>query len=228
MSLFNVAEGVTGGNWLWQQIIDAINGNNDIGSITAFVPVSAPGAPTAAVSTSSGNLTGNYQYAVGFSTGYWDGPVGTGTYYPNGNTGGGTASNVVAPSSEQVSLSAIPTGPTGVYERYLYRTKANGSVFYYLATLADNTTTTYTDNTADTSLGAQMPTTNTTGTEIQAWKLIASALSTFQAGVVLSPITPLTQAGALSQTDNQLYMGNGTTAQPVGSNPLVSPLTYAL
>ncbi|WP_304459095.1 hypothetical protein [Alicyclobacillus sendaiensis] len=164
MSLFNVNNGDTGGNWLWQQIIDAINGNNDIGAFTAFRQISPPGAPTVAVNSVSGNLTGNYQYAVAFLTGYWKGPVGSGTLYIQGNTGGGTPSAVVSPNSQQVNVSNIPIGPTGVVARAIYRTKANGSTFYLLTQINDNTTTSMTDNIPDSQLGSVMPTTNTTGT----------------------------------------------------------------
>jgi len=55
-----------------------------------------------------------------------------------------------------------PIGGSLVTARKLYRTQANGSIFYLAATLANNTATTYTDNIADASLGAQAPTTNTT------------------------------------------------------------------
>ena len=108
-------------------------------------------------------LTGGYQLAVAFVTGYATSDSPTPTYQTKGNTGGGTASSTVTVSSQEIDWSSIPIGPTGVVERILYRTQANGSTFYLLTTLTDNTTTTYTDNTPDSSLGAQMPTTNTTG-----------------------------------------------------------------
>lgn len=63
----------------------------------------------------------------------------------------------------KVELSAIPIGGSLVTSRKLYRTAANGSTYLLLATLANNTATTYTDNIADASLGAQAPTANTTG-----------------------------------------------------------------
>lgn len=59
-----------------------------------------------------------------------------------------------------VDLTTIPLGPTGTTARKLYRTKAGGSVYFLLATISDNTTTTYTDTTADASLPATgLPTT---------------------------------------------------------------------
>ncbi|GIM45244.1 hypothetical protein DNHGIG_07930 [Collibacillus ludicampi] len=148
------------------QFSDALSGNNDVGQIKLFTPISPPGAPTVAVNPTAGNLTGNYKYAVAFVTGYWKGPVGTGTLQIQGNTGGGTPSASVSPSSQQVNITNIPTGPTGTVARILYRTKANGSTFYFLTQINDNTTTAYIDNTPDGSLGAQMPTVNTTGTSL--------------------------------------------------------------
>jgi len=60
----------------------------------------------------------------------------------------------------QISLSGIAVGPTGTTARKIYRTDANGSALKLLATIADNTTTTYTDNIADSSLGAAIPSEN--------------------------------------------------------------------
>jgi hypothetical protein len=59
-------------------------------------------------------------------------------------------------------LSAIPVGIAGVTARKLWRAKANDwTYFQFLTTLADNTTTTYTDRIADASLGANAPTVGT-------------------------------------------------------------------
>ena len=70
----------------------------------------------------------------------------------------------------KVSLTAVPLGGSAVTARKIYRTIAAGTTYLLLATLADNTTTVYTDNTADASLGAQAPSTNTTSDpELVAW-----------------------------------------------------------
>lgn len=69
----------------------------------------------------------------------------------------------------KVAITAIPTGPTGTTSRKIYRSTANGGVLnsiwipYLLTTIADNTTTVYTDNTADSGLGAQGSFLNSTG-----------------------------------------------------------------
>lgn len=54
---------------------------------------------------------------------------------------------------KQVSLSAIPVSTSSnVTSRRIYRTKVSDGFYYLLATIANNTATTYTDNTADASL----------------------------------------------------------------------------
>ncbi|HFC10711.1 MAG TPA: DUF5011 domain-containing protein, partial [Candidatus Kaiserbacteria bacterium] len=116
----------------------------------------APGAPTVAVNTTTGNLTGNYRYRITFVT-------------ADGETSMGAYSATVSPNAEEVDLTNIPTGSSKVTARKIYRTVANGGYPYnaqYVATISDNTTTTYTDNLADSSLGAYAPGNNTTGSAL--------------------------------------------------------------
>ena len=84
----------------------------------------------------------------------------------HGETEAGEASAAVTvvnkTTNGQVSITGIPTGGSNVTARKIYRTAAAGATYLLLATLADNTTTTYTDNTADASLGSAAPSTNTT------------------------------------------------------------------
>ena len=101
-------------------------------------PASAPTVATGA----AGVLTGAYLYKV--SAVYDSNTAHESSVYA-------TASATVNPSGQQVDLSAIPT-VTNATSRNLYRTKAGGSIYYFLATIADNVTTTYSDNTADSSL----------------------------------------------------------------------------
>ena len=114
----------------------------------------APISLTATLSTGAGNLTaGVYRYRLTFTT-------------ADGETEGGTISaavTVVDPAvNGKIALTVIPTGGANVTSRKLYRTIADGTDYYLLATLADNTTVIYSDNIADASLGAGAPTTNTT------------------------------------------------------------------
>lgn len=80
----------------------------------------------------------------------------------DGETEGGATSNVVTVADKstdgKVSLTSIPTGSGSVTSRKIYRTIAGDTGNYKLvATLADNVTTIYTDNTADAGLGADIP-----------------------------------------------------------------------
>jgi uncharacterized phiE125 gp8 family phage protein len=118
----------------------------------------APGAPTVALPAIAvaGNVdNGVHHYRVTFVT-------------ADGETEGGDISSVTVVDKAvngKVAVSAIPTGGSAVTARKLYRTVAagpSGGAYLYLATIADNTTTTYTDNTADAGLGAACPTVNTT------------------------------------------------------------------
>jgi uncharacterized phiE125 gp8 family phage protein len=115
----------------------------------------APGAPTVALAgAGAGNVeNGAHRYRVTFVT-------------ADGETEGGTISAAVTVADKttngKVAISAIPTGGGAVTSRKLYRTEAGGTTYLLLATIADNTTTTYTDNVADATLGAGCPSTNTT------------------------------------------------------------------
>jgi hypothetical protein len=74
----------------------------------------------------------------------------------------------------QVSLTAIPTGSSNVTSRKLYRTAAAGSAYLLLATIANNTATTYTDNIADSSLGVGVPSTNGTADPLVSSLIVAA------------------------------------------------------
>jgi hypothetical protein len=78
----------------------------------------------------------------------------------DGNLGG---ANHPTAALGTMNLSGIPTGPTGTTARRLYRTVAGGTQLLLLATIADNTTTTYSDTKADATLGAAPPPINNAG-----------------------------------------------------------------
>lgn len=116
----------------------------------------APGAVTAALAATpiAGNVdNGAHRYLATFVT-------------ADGETEAGVVSSAVTVADKtvngKVELTAIPLGGSLVTSRKIYRTAAAGSTYLLLTTIADNTTTTYTDNTADSSLGAGAPSTNTT------------------------------------------------------------------
>jgi len=75
-----------------------------------------------------------------------------------------TVPAIVAPPpyyTQRVDLSSIPLSVVGaelVQARRIYRTRANGTDFYLLDTIKDNTTTTYSDTTKDSDLGKALKT----------------------------------------------------------------------
>lgn len=118
------------------------------GGYLNFTSVTAPGASTATlVTTGTGNVdNGAHIYKITFIS-------------SSGETQIGTASNTVTVDGthKQVALSAIPVSSSNsVTARKIYRTKAGASLYYYLDEITDNSTTTYTDNIADASLGVDI------------------------------------------------------------------------
>lgn len=102
------------------------------------------------VSDAGGNVTtGAHYYAIIFTV--------AGTDIING-----AISNTVTTdaSHTKVSLFHIPIGPTGTTQRKIYRTASGAGTLKLLTTISDNSTTTYTDNIADGSLGATMSAVN--------------------------------------------------------------------
>lgn len=99
----------------------------------------------------------------------------------DGETEAGAVSAAVTVADKtvngKVELTAIPLGGSAVTSRKIYRTAAGGSTYLLLTTIADNVTTVYTDNIADSSLGAAAPSTNTTADpELTAWLVAARQL----------------------------------------------------
>lgn len=74
-------------------------------------------------------------------------------------------------------LSNIPIGPTGTTYREVYRTVANGAALKLQSTISNNTATTLTDTTADASLGAAPPVTDTSGLVSTAGEVAAGSTS---------------------------------------------------
>lgn len=110
------------------------------------------GAPTLAVVAGTTLGIGVYQYLVTFLS-------------VNGETTAGASASATTTSANQaINLSAIPMGISGTLKRNIYRTDVGGSTFYLLTTLDDNTTTTYSDTTADSALGTKSPPLSNTAT----------------------------------------------------------------
>lgn len=122
----------------------AISGLGDVFLLTLDEPATAP-----TLATNSTGLYGHYKYRVSFVIKSDEGEIGTESKL--GPTG------EIDLDNEGVNLTAIPvssdTAPTGYYlARRIYRTTQDGSLFYHLADINDNTTTTYSDQADDAGL----------------------------------------------------------------------------
>lgn len=99
-------------------------------------------------SNGAGNPNGDYQYKF--------------TYVNSASVESDVSdvSSTFTVASKQISITSIPVAPQsfGVASRRIYRTEAGGTTFKRVTELSDNTTTSYTDNVADASLGVTAPT----------------------------------------------------------------------
>ena len=73
---------------------------------------------------------------------------------------GSAASSAVVASGGQIDWTSIPTGPAGTASRNLYRHASAGTSYLLAGSIADNSTTTFTDTVADASLGRQLDSDN--------------------------------------------------------------------
>ena len=113
--------------------------------------ISQMGSPLALVGDNGGNLDGTYKYQLTYIT---DG----------GEEVTGAVSNAVTVgdgngNGQSIKLK-LPIGYDGVNSRKLYRTKANGNIFYLVTTIGNNTTMEYNDNLSDAFLVDEIPEVN--------------------------------------------------------------------
>ncbi len=99
-----------------------------------------------------------------------------------------------------MALTGIPLGPAAVTSRKVYRTAAAAAQLKLLTTIADNTTTIYTDSTADGSLGANVPTSDTSALTQPSGQVLAGASSLLVAAA----------GGNFATAGGWAVIGNGT------------------
>lgn len=109
-----------------------------------------PTTTSTVASQATGLLTGAYRYKMTWVN----------SSLVQGDVGPVTATFTAA--SATLRVSSLPVAPQsyGISTRRLYRTVTSGTTFMLVATISDNTTTTYDDNNADSTLGAAAPTDN--------------------------------------------------------------------
>jgi len=122
--------------------------------------------------------------------------------------------------TRQVALSKIPVGSSGVTARKVYRTAANAAQLKLLGTVADNTTTGFTDNNADATLGANVPTVDTSN--------LQQPQGQVNAGATVMPVSAtagFAAAGGFAVVGNgeQVIRYSGITATTLTGIPASGP-----
>ncbi len=131
--------------WItYKSLCFAFNGidNNVVydGSNCENMGVPIPTAPSGVDSGVAGNPNGAYKYKVSYEIDdYQEGTV-------------SVASDTVTVVTNKITVTIPVSTNTRVTKRILYRTQASGTIYYYCATISNNTATTYTDDIADASL----------------------------------------------------------------------------
>jgi len=213
--------------------IDLQGITNAYGTIN-FAPAANPTtAPTFNAFVAAGVLTGSYYYVVSYST-------------ASGQTGYGPVSAVMSPSAQMVKIN-IPISPSSqVVARRIYRGTSSSGPFNLVYNFQDNTTATFTDNSAGLTAAATRDNTtatlkvggvtafNATGTNTWTGLLAGSSNSTGSNNTALgysagSGITTGSSnvllgynAGTnLTTGSNNVLIGQGTlAANATGSNQL--------
>lgn len=135
------------------------NDGDDFAEIAPDVPLTPPIACSAVKTAGVALEIGYYEWAITFVT-------------ANGETIAGTLESETTTAGDQkVNLSSIPVGPAGTIARNVYRTEVGAAGDLKLVTtIADNVTTVYLDEMPDASLGAVVPSLNTSGAA-GAWQI---------------------------------------------------------
>lgn len=163
------------------------------------------------LATIADNTTTSYQDAIADAS--------LGAAAPGSNT-----TNV-----SQVALSGIAIGGTGTTSRKVYRTAAGESQLKLLTTIADNTTTTHTDSAADGTLGANVPTSDTSGLTTTAGQVVPGSTS-----VVVAGTGPFSASGGWASIGNGRQTirytgitGSSLTGVPAtGAGAITAAITY--
>ena len=169
--------------------------------------LAAPSAPSAVTSTTTGLLdtSANYYYKVTYVNAW-------------GESAPSAASAVLATGSYNAATVTIPvSSDTSVTARKIYRTVGGGTTYALLATVSDNTTTTYSDIIVDASLGAAIPDINSALTvqNIKGLMHFNQPVS-FNGVTAITAGTTQTQAGATAIGMNQFVtVTNGNAGDGV-------------
>lgn len=142
----------------------------------------------------------------------------------NGETSAGAEltvdSTVVPATASNISLANIPLGPQGTTARKIYRTLIGGATGteQLVTTISNNTATTYTDSTLDGSLGAAVPTINTTGNPPTGGTFTLTFGANTTTGIAYNAAASAVQSALVALASigagNAAVVGTGTISNP--------------
>lgn len=140
------------------------------------------------------------------------------------NTDADIAANQAAPTVNtaqlnQGALSAVLVGPSGTTSRKVYRTVSGGSQLKLQSTIPNNTATTLTDSTADGSLGANVPTSDTSGLAVIGFSTTSGATSAGATSITLVSATAFVSTGGWARVGTVTLRYTGTTATQLTGIP---------
>jgi hypothetical protein len=145
------------------------------------------------------------------------------------DTAANASLGAAAPSSNtatalKVQLSSIIPGPPTTTARKVYRTAANASQLQLLTTLSDNVATTYLDATADAGLGANAPTSDTSGLSSTGF---ATTSGTTAAGATFiactAAVTAFSSTGGWAQIGDMTVRYTSTVSNILFGIPATGP-----
>lgn len=146
------------GAYLYKVVLVINEGKTEAGTASAsasIAHVTAPGTAGSAAGGTGGSMTtgDTYLYVCSYLTGAGE------------TTAGGLTEITLSGGNTKVTLTSIPTSADGrVTKRRLYRVNYSTGVWTIATTINDNSTTSYEDTAADSSLvAASLPVANTSG-----------------------------------------------------------------
>ncbi len=196
------------------QLVQALQGALDPGTIALSAPLASPFAPSTTLQ--AGSLTGAYSWSAYWITG---GINGAGTAYVNGRTPLGTATTTQALSSQEAVVSVPASPPSQAIGWGLCRTLAGGSVYYKVAEAflpqIGGTWPQITDDSSDATIQANgtPQASNTTGTP-----MTFGAGATIPSGQTLAAAGATISGGPTFSDGATIAQGATLTAGGVGAN----------
>ena len=128
--------------------------------------------------------------------------------------------------AQRTAISAVSPGPTGTTDRNVYRSVVGGAQLKLLTTIAGNVTTTFSDSTADGSLGANAPIADSSGLTRANGVILAGSSTLLTSGIS----TPETSGWVLAGKQAIRYTGisgNTLTGVPTsGAGSILQTIAY--